>query len=212
MECIDPEQTLVYLYHWISNRVCADIYGALMIHGGCGTCNGKRFILCGGKGVGKTTLLCQLLFHGVSSQSDDIVFLDDQEAEPYPGKFRIKEGTLALLPHLKPVCRRLKPYPDFSGEKVYFFDPSDAGFKEPITKGKVDVFIYLTSDRGEKTEINPCPKFMMVQNILTMTLNLEQDARFQIRSLCRAVDAGRCYTLQIKSIEQAVGMVKKVLS
>jgi hypothetical protein len=183
-----------------------------MIHGGCGTYNGKRFILCGEKGTGKTTLLCRLLFEGVISHSDDIVFLSDRGAEPFPGKFHVKEGTLTLVPQLRPACSRLTSYPGFSGERFYFFDPSDAGFSRPVDQGDVDVFFYLEPGRSEKTEINRCPKYVMVQKVMDLTLNLEKDPRHQIRTLCKAVNDGDCYTLHVKTIEQAVDMVKNVLS
>ncbi len=211
VKCVDSEWMLVKLHHLVMRRVFADRRDTLMIHAGCGTWDGKTFILCGEKGAGKTTLLCRLLFDGVQGHSDDIVFLNGEGVVPFPGKFRVREGTLALVPRLKPACGRLVSYPGIPGDRIAFFEPRDAGFQRAISVGKVDLFVYLEPGRAEKAEFTPCPKFLMVQKIAALTLNFEKDPRPQLRTLCRAVNAGSCHTLRIQGLEHAVEMFKRAL-
>ena len=212
MTCTDFKLTTVYLHQWINHRICEDLTG-LMIHGGCGTFKGKRFILCGDKGAGKTSLLCRLLFEGVQVHSDEMVFLDNDGAEPFPGKFHLKEGTIPLVPPLRASCLRLRPYPALSkgGGSFFFFDPSDIGLEWGTSRAKVDVFFYLEPGRLGGSRIVSCPKFMMVGKILGQTLNLEGDPRPQIRRLCRAVDAGICYDLRVDDLSAGARMIRDAL-
>ncbi len=212
MECVDSAWTLVYLHHWVMKRVCAGVRGALMIHGGCGTFQGKRFVLCGERGAGKTTLLCRLLFDGALVHSDDLCFLSEKAAKPFPGKFHLKEGTLSLVPQLQPACRALTAYPGPDGDSMYFFDPTAAGFEWTAPAGKVDAFFYLAPDRVGKSEIRRQQKFMMVRDMMFHTLNFASDPRGQINLLCRAVDGGVCYTLHMSGIDNAVNLIKDALS
>ncbi len=211
LTCPDPELTTVYLHQWINRCVCDDLAG-LMIHGGCGTFQNKRFILCGPKGAGKTTLLCRLAFDGVQVHSDETVFLADGEAVPFPGKFHLKEGSIPLVPELGPVGLRLKPYPVLSGEgQFFFFDPSDAGCEWTAPRAKVDAFFYLGPQHSGETRIGPCPKFIMVGKILGQTLNLARDPRHQIRQLCRTVDGGLCRDLTVNDPAQGARMIRDAL-
>jgi len=212
MTCPDPEWTTVFLHQWINRRVCEGIEG-LQIHGGCGTFRGKRFILCGEKGAGKTTLLCHLMFDGVEVHSDETVLLDREGAQPFPGKFHLKEGTVPLVSGLKPLCRRRRSYPALApaGESFYFFDPAQAGFEWGISKKKVDAFFYLEPERAGESQIAPCPKFLMVRKLLGQTLNLAEDPRSQIRTLCEAVDAGVCHDLRVNALGGGARMIKEAL-
>jgi hypothetical protein len=210
--CPDPKLTTVYLSLWINHRICGELTG-LMIHGGCGTFQGKRFLLCGEKGTGKTTMLCRMLFEGVQIHCDETVFLDEDGAEPFPGKFHLKEGSIPLVLQLEPIRLRLSSYPvlSYGGGNFYFFDPSDAGFEWEVSKAKVDAFFYMEPERSESSQIVPCSKYLMVAKILGQTLNLEKDPRSQIHWLCKAVDAGVCHALQINDLEGGAEIIKGAL-
>jgi hypothetical protein len=116
----NPDSATIYLFGLINYYVRAKLPKLLTVHSGCATLNNKRFILVGDKGVGKTTLLCKLLFSGEMVHSDEYVILDDCQIIPFPRKFLIKEGTLKFVPELSNICKNLKSYPSFLGG-FYFF-------------------------------------------------------------------------------------------
>ncbi len=59
------------------------------VHAGCGTWHGRRFLVVGDRGAGKTTLMTRLLFEGCGVEGDEMVLLRDGEAVAYPRRFGI---------------------------------------------------------------------------------------------------------------------------
>jgi len=70
------------------------------IHAACGSIQGRRFLVAGDKGAGKTTLITRFFFEGVAVHGDERVLLREQKVIPLPRKFHLKEGTVPLIPQL----------------------------------------------------------------------------------------------------------------
>jgi len=196
----------------IHERAFEDFAYCVRIHAGCGEYRGNRFLVIGDSGAGKTTLMVRLLFEGFKVGGDELVLLSGGESFPFPRRFHVKEHSLPLLPELRNYIEKDYPHIDEVNEKkIYAFSPSDAGFNWEIRKQQIAALFYLEPNRAPETEINYCPKFLMVQKTMPRTFFSVIHEHKKIGELCRLVDQSSCYSLQLGSLDGAVDQIRKVL-
>jgi len=208
----DAEWITLYLHELINFRVGWHMRDFIKIHAASGSFGGKRFLLVGDKGAGKTTLIARLLLEGAAGYGDETVLLQEGDVMPFPRKFHLKEGTLPLLPQLAPICDKLTSYPAYYGGRFFFFDPTDAGFAWQITKGKVDTLFYLEPVHGEQSEIERCPDWLMVQKLLLQSSDFANNPEAQIGELCHLVDRSDNFIIHLGELDSAVMLIKDVLA
>jgi len=174
------------------------------IHAGCGEYNGKRFLMVGDKGAGKTTLMTRLLFEGMHIEGDELVLIRDGKTVPFPRRFHIKKSSLNLLPQIRAITDTL-PYIKKDDEpELYSFAPSNAGFGWKIENKKTDFIFYLEPARGRKTRVEKCPKYMMVQKAMPLTFFSNTHDHEKIGKLCNIIVNAVCYILHIGDLDSAV--------
>ncbi|MFO7600344.1 MAG: hypothetical protein R6X27_11115 [Candidatus Desulfacyla sp.] len=208
----DAEWITLYLHELINFRVAWHLKEFIKIHAASGAFRGKRFLLVGDKGAGKTTLITRLLFEGAAVYGDETVLLQEGDVMPFPRKFHLKEGTLPLLPQLAPICDKLTSYPAYYGGRFFFVDPTNAGFDWQITKGKVDSLFYLEPAHGEQSEIQRCPDWLMVQKLLLQSSGFAISPESQIGELCHLVDRSDNFIIHLGELDSAVMLIKDVLA
>jgi len=208
----DAEWITLYLHELINYRVSWYVSDLIKIHAASGAFRGKRFLLVGDKGAGKTTLITRLLLEGAAVYGDETVLLQEGDVMPFPRKFHLKEGTLPLLPQLAPICDKLTSYPAYYGGRFFFFDPTDAGFEWQITNGKVDTLFYLEPAHGEQSEIERCPYWLMVQKLLLQSSDFANNPEAQIGELCHLVDRSDNFIIHLGELDSAVMLIKDVLA
>ena len=72
----------------------------LFLHAACGSYEGRRFLLLGESGAGKTTLITRLLTAGVLGEGDELVLLEGDRLSALPRRFHIKSFGLGHFPWL----------------------------------------------------------------------------------------------------------------
>ncbi|MCF8084909.1 MAG: hypothetical protein K9M96_17655, partial [Deltaproteobacteria bacterium] len=107
----DAEWVTLYVNEMVNFHLNHAMSGFVKIHAACGSFGGKRFLLAGEKGAGKTTLISRLLFEDAAVHGDEKVLVRDREVIPLPRKFHLKEGTIRLIPQLQAVWDKLTSYP-----------------------------------------------------------------------------------------------------
>jgi len=196
----------------IHEKAFEDFADCVRIHAGCGEYRGNRFLVVGDSGAGKTTLMVRLLFEGFKVDGDELVLAKDGDSFPFPRRFHIKEHSLPLLPELRNYIRNNYPKIDpANGSKIYAFSPSDAGFSWEIRKGRIAALFYLEPNRRRETEINSCPKHLMVHKTMPRTFFSASHEHRKIGELCRLVDHTACYSLQLGSLSSAVDQIRRTL-
>jgi hypothetical protein len=208
----DAEWITLYLHELINFRVGWHVRDLIKIHAASGSFRERRFLLAGDRGAGKTTLATRMLFEGATVYGDETVLLEEGEIMPFPRKFHLKEGTLPLIPQLIPMGRKLRSYPAYYGGRFFFFDPTDAGFEWPVSKGKLDAVFYLEPHHGKTSEIETCPRWLMSQKILLQASDFAANPEYQISQLCRLVDASESFTIHIGDLNTAVRLIGNALS
>ncbi len=185
---------------------------SIRIHAGCGELDGRRFLVAGDKGAGKTTLMVRLLFEGFRVIGDELVLVRDRRAIPFPRRFHIKQESMNLLPELNSLFASL-PYNMTSyGHKMFSFTPQDAGYEWKIDEGDIHSIFYLEPNHGGQTRIEECPKYMMVNRVMPMSFLSETEDHMKINQLCNMIDRANCYILHVGDLEGAVSTIQEKMS
>lgn len=185
--------------------------GTLRIHAGYGERGGRRFIVVGDKGTGKSTLMVKLLLGGFRVTGDELVLVRGGEAFPFPRRFHIKEGSVPLLPGMAGLFETL-PWNDTTyGQRMFSFSPADAGLEWKVDAGKIDAVFHLEPNHGRTTYIEECPKYRMVKRVMPMTYLAETEDHMKIPAVCRMVDEADCYVLGIGDLDGAVAALQEKL-
>jgi len=209
----DDMSDAVFNLQWLIHKEeLKDVTGSIRIHAGCGELQGRRFLVVGDKGVGKTTLMVRLLFAGFRVISDELVLVRDGKALPFPRRFHIKQESMRLLPELEGLFDTLPYNHTCYGHKMFSFTPQDAGFDWKIDEGDVHSIFYLEPNHGGQSRIEACPKYMMVNRVMPMSFLSETEDHIKINELCGMIDRANCYILHIGDLEGAVSAMQEKMS
>lgn len=147
--------------------------GKLAIHCSVVCKNGKATLIAGESGAGKSTLTDRLLENGYKLMADDMTFVE------------VVDGNAvahSAFPYRK-LCKNVVEEKSYDKSKLIYIDEDkekylvpchDKFVSEPL---KVEKFVYLTVNKGEKVEfskIEGINKFIMISNNLFLRHLLKQ--------------------------------------
>ena len=152
-----PDDVLFLVYRDCYGRVMQRMHDQrwLPLHGCLVTVAGRRLLVVGQKGAGKTTLMLRLLHDGHLVEGDELVLTRDGVAIALPRLFHLKPGTEALIPELSGRFDSL-PFTMLSdGGRITGFDPSAAGFEWHIDAGPIHGMVVLRAGHDGPTSVRP---------------------------------------------------------
>lgn len=209
----DDISVSVFNLLWLIHRdALGGITDRIRIHAGCGEWQGRRFIVVGDKGVGKTTLMVRLLYSGFRMISDELILVRDGKALPFPRRFHIKQESTKLLTFMSGLIDTLPFNWTSYGHKMYSFTPQDAGYRWKIDEGDVRAVIYLEPNHGGESYIEECSKYRMVEKVMPMSFLSETADHMKIGGICGLVDNADCFVLHVGDLEGAVSGLQDKLS
>lgn len=209
----DDISVSVFNLLWLIHRdALGGITDRIRIHAGCGEWQGRRFIVVGDKGVGKTTLMVRLLYSGFRMISDELILVRDGKALPFPRRFHIKQESTKLLTFMSGLIDTLPFNWTSYGHKMYSFTPQDAGYRWKIDEGDVRAVIYLEPNHGGGSRIEECSKYRMVEKVMPMSFLSETADHMKIGGICGLVDNADCFVLHVGDLEGAVSGLQEKLS
>lgn len=208
----DLYQTIFNLQWLMHREALGGITDRIRIHAGCGEWEGKRFLVVGDKGAGKTTFMVTLLLAGFRVVGDELALVKDGKAIPFPRRFNIKQESTRLLPQLKARFETLPYNMTYYNHKMYSLSPHDVGREWKVDEAEVRAVFYLVPNHGGETRIEECPKYLMVNRVMPMSFLSEKDDHMKIRHLCRMIDNAECHTIYIGGLEGAVAGLQEKLS
>jgi hypothetical protein len=199
---------LLQLESTVTEFVARAMEGYTRLHAGSVTLEGRRFLVAGSKGAGKSSLLLKLLIGGAEVQGDENVLFRGEETIPLPRKFHLRDGTLEMVPELKAAAAGLRRYQPVSVPPLCFFDPTDVGLPWRVKAAPADAIVFLEPAFGGDSILEPFPKVGMVQDLLFQTLNLAEKAGPQIEELSGLVRGCACFRLRNGNLEQAAAALR----
>jgi hypothetical protein len=190
----------------------AALDGHAKLHAGCAAFHGRGVLFVGAGRAGKTTLMTRLLYEGFAVQGDDTVVLRDGRAMAFPRRFRVRRGTLALVPQLSP---RTPPWAIDSppnGYHVLVVDPAELGFAWRIAPIPVDAVFLLEPAHGRPSRVVPCPRYQMARHLMSQSIAPAGGARPWIGEIAALVGKASCYVLELGDLDSAVRAVNEALA
>jgi hypothetical protein len=182
------------------------------LHAGCATQRGRGVLFVGPGRSGKTTLMTRLLYEGFAVQGDDTVVLRDGCAMAVPRRFRVRRGTLALVPQLSSRAPAWALEGPPNGYHVVAVDPVDLGFTWRIGPVPVEVVFFLVPGHGSPSRAIPYPRYRMASLIMSESVPPAEGARAWIREIAMLVGRAQCYVLELGELDSAVTVVNAALA
>ncbi len=147
-EDLDTRAVVAFLYGRQFDHLQETETADVSLHGVCADVNGRRVLLCGESGGGKSTLATHLAFRpGFHVSGDDSLLLDAElRALPLPRRFMLRPGSRPLLPALADRWDELPALTNAEGELGRAFDPGLAGLDWEIAPRPVTAVVRLVRD------------------------------------------------------------------
>jgi hypothetical protein len=184
------------------------------LHAGTATWHGRRFLVVGGRGAGKTTLMTRLLFEGCSVEGDEMVLMRDGSAVAFPRRFGIRPRTLRLVPEVGALVPELRDAPgsdEPGGYHVLALDPDQLGLTWHIGTGPISV-IFLVRRHEGATRLTPCPTPVVLQRLMEQSVAPRGGTAAWIRDLSALVRGACAYELAIGDLDSVVAVVRQCLT
>jgi hypothetical protein len=178
-----------------------------LAHGALLMKHGRRLLLAGEPGAGKTTLALALAAAGWAYGGDDIVRIwPDGAAAAAPFAATVKAGGLPLL---RPVWPQLPDLPAWTrpdGQQARYFLPP---LRMTAPPGPLDIVVALSRRAGETAEVVPLPGVEALSGILGAACarrwRMNGDA---LATLARSLERAACVRLGYEDLAAAVNALE----
>jgi hypothetical protein len=208
----DVDAAFTFLYRACYARATEALpASSVFLHAACGSHAGRRFLLVGDSGVGKTTLIMRVAHEGGLVESDDLVILQPNGLVGLPRRFNVKEGSLALLPWLAAGLDRIPSFSSGYQARTYSFAPSEWGFPWHLRNAPIDAVFYLDPNHGGQPRISELPRYHMAQLAIGEARIFDQRNRGWIAELCSLLDRAACFRLVVGGLDSTAAMLLKKL-
>jgi hypothetical protein len=166
-EVLDGHSATQFLHLHLFSCSIADRSRAPLLHAACLRRGGRRLLLAGTKGAGKTTLTLRLMTAGYEIEGDEHVFVGDGGVVARPRGCRVKEFALPHLGGLAAIVSAAPFYRDSTIGRVFNVDPRMLGLNWRIEPGPVDHVIVLQPNHHGYSSIRPMRPSTLVQMLMS---------------------------------------------
>lgn len=190
----------------------ADYPTAPIVHAASLRRGGRRILLVGPKGAGKTTLVLHLIQEGYEVEGDENIFVTPEGLIARPRGLRVKQSTAALFPGLAGVLVKAPYYEDTLGQRIYNLDPRSVGaLSWCIKKGRADATILLRPNHGGYSSLRPVSSLTLMRDMLPECGLSRTDRGQAIRSLTKVIGFARGFDLSLGDLGGAVLCLNKTV-
>jgi hypothetical protein len=113
--------------------------------------DGRRLLITGDKGTGKTTLALFLLQRGYTVEGDEHQLILPDAVVARPRTLRVKPQSISMIEGLPPAIARSPLYPMQNGTPVYAVNPAIFGRPWRITRGPLHGIVFARSNHGGRS-------------------------------------------------------------
>jgi hypothetical protein len=118
------------------------------IHGATVVVGGRRLLLVGHKGCGKSTLALHLVMAGHDIEGDEHLMVREGEVIARPRTLRVKQGTLSLVAGLPAAVAEAPLIVNWDGTTIRSISPTVGGRPWVIRAGRLDAVVFLVANHG----------------------------------------------------------------
>jgi hypothetical protein len=204
----DADAVLDVLYRRIHQRAFefASLRGWVRVHGAVAVVNGRRVLLVGPSGVGKSTLSLRMLFDGVAVQGDESALLRDGRVLAVPRPFHLKPGVDDVVPEVGAFLAEL---PCLDAEPpVRAFDPTEAGMAWRIDEGQVDDVVLLEAAHGGRSSLDAASAAASMHEIVEQVFPNRDTRAAVIREVAELLRQAQCWRVTLGDVRGAATLLE----
>lgn len=204
-----PEDVLYVVYQRCYARLIDHQAGAgwASIHAALLSVAGRRALVVGEKGAGKTTLMLRLLHDGHRVEGDEAVFTRDGEAICLPRNFHVKSGIRQLIPELSADWAGLPRVSTDDGATITAFNPASAGFPWQLQHGPISVAILLRANHGGTSSRRSLSSLEMIAAALANCRPTGLDTATIVRACSSLLGHADAYELQVGDLARTAELL-----
>jgi energy-coupling factor transporter ATP-binding protein EcfA2 len=210
-EVIDTRTIIDFLHARLFSYALREQPRSGIIHAALLRRRGKRILIAGSRGSGKTTLTLRLAHIGYEMEGDEHVFIDNDGVIARPRAYRVKHTALALLPELAHGILAAPSYEDVRGSRIFNVDPTTVGGRWRIEKGSVDCVIVLRPNHGGYSSLRPMAPMMAAQAIISELGMRDLDRGASIGAVATLVGRARSFDLSLGDHDNAKTLIEQAL-
>jgi len=168
-EVLDARAVVEFLHMRLFACSIDDRPQAAIMHAASLRRDGRRLLLVGTKGAGKSTLALRLLRAGYEIEGDEHVFIDGSSVVARPRACRVKEAALPRHADMADIIAAAPFYRDHFNDRIFNVDPRALGSSWRIEPGEVDYVIALRPNHGGYSSLRALQPSAMVQFLMSET-------------------------------------------
>jgi hypothetical protein len=189
----------------------ADFPNTPLIHAASLRRNGRRVLLIGPKGGGKTMLTLHLIRAGYEIEGDENVFVTTAGVVARPRALRVKESASSLLPHLAEALNAAGCYQSTPGLRVYNLDPRQAGASFwRIEQGPVDAAVLIRPNHGGFSSLRPVSSLNLVREVMAECALPKTARAAAVSAITRTIGSAKGFDLSLGDLAGAVASIDRV--
>jgi hypothetical protein len=210
-EQLTPQGVTETLHAELTILSLADFPDAPLIHAASLRRNGRRILLVGSKGGGKTTLTLHLIRAGYEFEGDENVFVTSSGVVARPRALRVKESAAFWLPHLAGALSAAGYYQSSSGLRTYNLDPRQAGASSwRIEQGRVDAAVLIRPNHGGFSSLRPVSSLNLVREVMAECGLPATGRAAAVAAITKAIGNARGFDLSLGDLTGAVAAIDRI--
>jgi energy-coupling factor transporter ATP-binding protein EcfA2 len=184
---------------------------AALLHAASLQRRGRRLLLAGTNGVGKTTLALALTRMGYEIEGDEHVFVERSGVVARPRACRVKESSLPMLADMAKVIAAAPSYTEEFYGMIFNLDPRALGSSWRIAHGQSDVVIALHDNHGGYSSIRPLAPTALVQLLIPEIALRETGHGSSVAAVAALAGRAKAFDLSLGDHSGALRCVERAM-
>ncbi len=207
-----PDDVLYVLYGRCHARLLDHLAATawVSLHAAVVEVAGRRLLLSGEKGSGKTTLALRLLHDGHRVEGDELVLTRDGLAMCLPRNFHVKPGTVELVPELRRGWHAMPATSTSDGMVIRAFNPAAAGFPCVLRHAPLDAAFFLRAEHRGQAVCHPLSSVELVRRAVASCVGPAAERAQTVRSIVRLLQGVDGYQLTVGDLRQTADLLTAV--
>ena len=202
---------LEHLHIHLFRRSIEERPEAVLLHAACLRRGGRRLLLGGSKGAGKTTFALRLMQSGYQLEGDEHVLCSGGSVVARPRACRVKASALPILPELASVIAGAPSYTDECNGIIFNVEPTTLGSAWRIERGAVDFVIVLQPNHGGSSSIRVLPPLALIQLLIPETGLPETGRSTAIAAIAALARHAKAFDLSLGDLAGAVNCIEHIV-